>query len=254
MKIGYFFKGIAVASALVLSACGPAEEDRGSREDVVEKSDAERLEELQDGQGKADFPAPCGQETCEYDMCGYDCTTAGSQCVRSCADVDAREESYVLFNASGAENVRLDSRDLAYVPRFSLDRVLLYGCDVFDYSNGESDDLEIKYKKIYKGAFAVGQPQNIGEDAYVYIRDFQGPGSYMASARYSPNSQASDSDRYWGKDVCGVEVDALSNGGIRGEFVCDAVPSKGGGASVRLVGEFECGVNAMDLQFVDLGE
>lgn len=247
----------ALAVMLTMTACGATEpEANDGVDDTPERSDADYLAEASDKDskdGKADSPAPCGQEMCDRVLCGYDCTTSGTQCERACSSTDARADSYVLFNVSGTEDARLDSRDLAYVPKLSLKRVLLYGCELWDYSDGSRDALEVKYKKIYNGAFAVGQPESIGDDAYIFIETFEGPGSYLASGKYSRNTNASKAkDYYWDSETCGVEIDVLDNGGIRGEFVCGAIPNRSNNSSVRMVGEFECGVNAMDLEFIDL--
>ena len=101
----------ALAMMLTTTACGATEpEANDGVDDTPERSDADYLAEASDKDskdGKADSPAPCGQEMCDRALCGYDCTTSGTQCERACSSTDARADSYVLFNVSGAEDACL---------------------------------------------------------------------------------------------------------------------------------------------------
>lgn len=255
-----------LAGLLALSACGTPEDDTpttGPEGNAVESTDEDGFQEvdLADQLGeaqtdsKSDAPSQCGTDSCSADLCGYDCSTSGQQCDRACDSADRDADTYVLFNVSGARDARLDSRDLEYKPKLALNNVLIYGCELWDFSSGEYDGLEISYKKVYNASFQLGGPKNIGENAKIYIKPFEGPGSYQATGFYAASSaERGERNYFWGKETCGVELEIIDGGAVRGEFVCGSVPNRqdGNSSTVRMVGEFECGIGSMNPEFIAL--
>ena len=52
--------------------------------------------------GKSDDARACGDETCTYRECGYDCTAVGAQCTERCAPAPARSTKIIRWTASVA--------------------------------------------------------------------------------------------------------------------------------------------------------
>lgn len=196
--------------------------------------------------GKADDAARCGEDLCARSLCGYDCATAGQQCVRACAFEDARPDTFVRASITGSEDMALDSRNYEYKPVLSLNNALFYGCDVWDFSSQERDGFEVNYREVFQGAFAVGDPKHIGADLTIYVEPFEGPGSYPAQLIFTTSSDARAEGIGWSqKEACLMSVDVTAEGGLKGSFTCEGVPNHKTEATIDVEGEFQCGVNAM---------
>jgi hypothetical protein len=219
----------AIAMCLVITGC------------VADGSE----EEFEFGQsipvqsGKSDEPRACGTESCVPELCGYDCSVAGEQATKECAATDGRATSFVAGSVSGGSS--FDSRTNPYVPVFSLDNVLVYGCELWDYSDGAYDGLQVQFEELIHSAFIVdpNDPRRVGKDFGLYIDHFAGPGSYRASAHDSASSEAV---RYGQKDACSTDVAVDSAGTVSGSYSC-SITSNGGSVSVQ--GTFSCAKNAM---------
>ena len=201
------------------------------------------------GDEKSDEPRSCGEDSCAPILCGYDCTVAGSQCERGCASADDRASTYVQATFSGAHSSTLDTRQTPFVPVFSLDNVLVYGCDLWDFSNQQYDGLEIEVEELVHASFVVNpsDPTRHDRKLIAYIKGFTGPGSYRAEAMFRARH---DAPQFYAGDACSVDVAASPSGGIQGTFDCTIAARDGTGASVAARGEFACARNAMDPLFV----
>ena len=192
--------------------------------------------------GKADGPAVCGAESCAPELCGYDCTTQGAQCAQACASEDDRAGAFVAGSVGGAEQTSFDSRNNPYAPVFSLDNVLVYGCNLWDFSDQTHDGLEIQFEELVHDGFTVSttDPTQTDRSLDVYVSHFQGPGSYRAEARYASRQ---DATQYRAADACALDVAADASRGLTGTFHC-AIASASG-ATVSVDGTFGCPENAM---------
>lgn len=220
----------AIAMCLAVTGClaGDAEEEAFEFGQSKPSSD-----------GKSDEARACGAESCAPALCGYDCTEQGEQCERSCAASDGRASSFV---AATVGSTSFDSRTNPYVPVFSLDNVLVYGCELWDYSSGAYDGLQIQYEELIHSSFTVNasDPTRTKHDFGLYVAPFTGPGSYRAQAQYRASH---DSTQYAQKDACSLDVEADGMGGIKGRFDCTIGSQNAGSISVR--GTFACAENAM---------
>jgi hypothetical protein len=194
--------------------------------------------------GKSDEVRACGAQSCVPRLCGYDCATAGSQCTEACGAEDARAQAFVTATVSGAESTTFDSRATPFDPVFALDNVLVYGCELWDFSDGSKDGLEIQFEELVHSSFVVdpNDPTRYDRKLDVYVAPFTGPGSYRGEALYTSRH---DAPRYYAKDGCAVDVSTDAAHGARGTFRCDLARRDGGGA-VTVTGEFGCPVNAMN--------
>lgn len=191
--------------------------------------------------GKSDGPQACGDQSCEPELCGYDCSTQGEQATRACAETDGRPDTFVAATAGGSA---FDSRNNPYAPVFSLDKVLVYGCELWDFSSGTYDGLEIQYEELIHSSFIVNpnDPTRTARHFDMYIGHFVGPGSYTADAMYQAST---DSTRYGQKDACSVDVAVDAKGTVSGTYSC-TIEANGGGGSVAVSGSFGCAKNAMN--------
>lgn len=194
--------------------------------------------------GKSDDARACGTQSCVPRLCGYDCGTAGSQCAESCAADDARAQAFVTATVGGSESASFDSRTTPFDPVFALDNVLVYGCELWDFSDQSKDGLEIEFEELVHSSFVVdpNDPTRYDHKLDVYISPFTGPGSYRAEAAYTARH---DAPRYYAKDGCTVDVSTDAARGVHGTFRCDLARRDVAG-SVSVTGEFGCPVNAMN--------
>lgn len=236
-----------------LSACGeealsPAEQTPQEADFNPESESFDDLSEAKQLNAKADQAFECGQGVCSNVLCGYDCGSSGQQCQRSCAEADTRQDTFVKLQVSGSESASVDSTTLAYEPTISLSNVVFYGCQLWDFSNQEYDGLEIQYRDIRKGAFLFGDPYDYGIEANIYIKPFEGPGSYIAEGFVSMNSaRRKEKDYYYQKQSCGVSVDVDAQGAVSGEIFCEEVAHKSDARKIKITGSFGCGKNALKL-------
>ncbi|CAN5184874.1 hypothetical protein BH11MYX1_BH11MYX1_05290 [soil metagenome] len=188
--------------------------------------------------GKADAPRACGEGTCAAMLCGYDCTTEGQQCTRTCAATEGREHAFVTATVGGTT---IDTRTTPYAPVWDLDDVLVYGCNLWDFSNQTQDGLEIELTELRHSSFIVdpNDPSRYDHKLDVYVARFTGPGSYAAEGLYAANETA---PRAYTKDGCSVDVTAAADGGLHGTFACHLGSEAG---ATELHGEFGCPVDAM---------
>jgi hypothetical protein len=190
--------------------------------------------------GKSDEPRACGTESCVVDLCGYDCSVTGEQAKKECADTDGRASTFVAGSVSGGGS--FDSRSNPYAPVFSLDNVLVYGCELWDYSDGAYDGLQVQFEELIHSSFVVdpNDPRRTGKEFSFYIDHFAGPGSYRAGAHYSASS---DTTRFGQNDACSTDVAVDSAGTVSGSYSCTISSPAGGSVSVS--GTFGCAKNSM---------
>jgi hypothetical protein len=191
--------------------------------------------------GKSDGPQSCGAGSCLPELCGYNASVAGEQATKECATTDGRPDTFVTGSTGGST---FDSRTNPYAPVFSLDKVLVYGCDLWDFSSGAYDGLEIQYEELIHSSFVVNtnDPTRTARHFDMYIGHFAGPGSYKADAMYQASS---DSTRYGQNEACTVDVSVDANATVSGTYSCTIAAASGGG-SVSVSGSFGCAKNAMD--------
>jgi hypothetical protein len=222
---------IAAAIAMSLAAFGCATDSSD------EPFDFDQARPMQDGKGDA---VGCGAGSCEPYLCDFDCTTAGQQCSKTCAAEDGRPNAFVAASVGGSS---FDSRNNPYVPRLALDNVLVYGCNLWDFSSQAYDGLEISYKELIHSSFTVNKddPTRTKANFGLYTKGFTGPGSYRAEAHYEASS---DAQRYAAEDACSLDVADDGAGGIKGSFDCTI--SADGSGSVSVKGTFACPQAAVD--------
>jgi len=198
--------------------------------------------------GKSDEARACGSSSCAPRLCGYDCTAGGSQCAQTCAASDGRAEAFVTASFSGAHSSAFDSRATPFDEVFALDNVLIYGCELWDFSNQSKDGLEIELTELIHSSFVVNpnDPTRHDRKFMAYVAPFTGPGSYRGEAMFQANQDAA---RFYQKDACMVDIAADGTGGIRGTFECQ-IGQLDGSATVGVTGTFGCPINAMDPLFV----
>lgn len=192
----------------------------------------------------ADEGAASGQEQAQTECSyrGYDCSVSGQMCTAKCYDTDADKDAFVKFSAAGRT---VDSRSVPYTPVLSLSNVLVYGCQLWDFSDKTHQGLGIQYKKLVQGALFAGDPSDFQDDMEVYVPSFTGPGHYEADAHYTASDEAKERGEYFRKaGACSMDVASDGAGGVKGHFSCDAIPSKNG-ASISMSGDFACGGSAL---------
>jgi hypothetical protein len=191
--------------------------------------------------GKSDEPQACGTDSCEPSLCGYDCSVAGEQATKSCAATDGGASTFV---AGAVNGTTFDSRTNPYAPVFSLDKVLVYGCDLWDYTSGDYDGLEVRFEELIHSSFVVNpnDPTRFGRDFGLYIDHFVGPGSYTASAHYQPSDAGT---RYYSKDACSIDVSVDASGTVSGSYNC-VIASQASSGNVGVKGTFGCSKSSMD--------
>jgi hypothetical protein len=191
--------------------------------------------------GKGDVVACTETESCEWELCGYDCTTRGAQCTRSCAAADTRPEAFVASNL-------FDSRMYPYEPRLSLDDVIIYGCRVWDLSDGTHDALDVQFQQLIHASIALDpdDPARHGHEFRLQIDRLLGPGSYRANGLYQASH---DAPEHFTENGCAVDVASDGKGGLTGRFDCELRAAAGGTKSVA--GTFGCGENATKPIFVN---
>ncbi len=236
-------------------SCGEVENE--AEEEIRTDDFASQLADAKASQdGKDDEPSRCGEDTCQRSLCGYDCSVSGQQCERACADDDTGEV-LVKLNVSGSISKEYSSENFTNEPILSLNDVLIFGCDLWDFSSGDRDDLVISYSEVHKGAFAVGDTERLGPKATFEITDFQGPGSYQGDGFFTASSDQKKINNYFlARDACGFEVEKTATG-ISGNIVCANLPitrfnEANPDASIKIEAEFSCGIDAMDPQFIKL--
>jgi len=226
----------AIAMSLLAAACvadEAADEEFGFEQSVPEPMS-----------GKSDEPRACGEESCLPELCGYDLSKQGVQATESCAAEDGRASTFVSATIGGSETGSFDSRTNPYVPRLQLDNVLVYGCELWDFSGDAYDGLEIEYQELIHSSFTVNanDPTRTKKDFKLYIKGVEGPGSYRAQAMYRA---ANDAALYAGNDACSVDVTVDDSGTVSGAYEC-TIPARMSSASVGVTGTFACGKNAMN--------
>ncbi len=244
-------KTILVLFLLLTFGCGDAE--NSSQQESTQKQDLDadlaRVKANQDT--KNDAVISCGTGTCSSILCGYDCSTSGQQCVKACS-TEASGKPSVSAKISGGTSKSLNSDDFVYERVFSLNNVLYFGCDLWDYSSGERDDLVISFREVLSASFQAGGPRDIGSDLQLEIRNFEGPGSYQGIGYYSENSaKRADEDYFVTDEGCGFEIEKTEIG-ISGTIVCRNVPNKKSSASIAISAEFQCGGDALDPQIITM--
>ncbi|MEZ4462866.1 MAG: hypothetical protein R3E66_24690 [bacterium] len=247
------FKNLGyVGWILVVVSMGCGDDSSQGTELAADRSSfSDQLDTAKKLQTKGDEFVACGSDTCEPSACGYDCTVVG-QCERACALVPQRDQTEVKLDITGSITTKLDSTEHAFEPVLSLDNVLFFGCELWDFSNQTRDDLEVSFAEIYRGGFAVGDPENIGRRAVIDIRDYRGPGTYTANGFFSESSaQREKNDYYYGTDACTMTVRESDHHGIAGEITCD-IPNKSLPRNIRMTGTFACGMDAMSVQIIKL--
>lgn len=191
--------------------------------------------------GKSDDARACGDDACAPRECGYDCTTAGEQCTQACAAAPGRADAFVAATVEGST---IDSRNTPFDEVFSLDNVLVYGCELWDFSNQAKDGLEIQLQELRHSSFTVNpnDPTTFDRKLDVYVAPFTGPGSYSGDGLFQANQ---DAPRYFGSDACSVDVTATETGGLHGTFECRLASNGSSGGAIEMRGEFGCPVDAM---------
>jgi hypothetical protein len=184
--------------------------------------------------GKGDSAVSCGGSTCDASLCAWDCSTAGQLCAEACT-TDSKSAAYVQAYVNGAASTSFDSRSTPYVPKFSLDNVLIYGCDLWNFADHQG--LEIEYDELIHSSFTVdpNDPPRYQRKLDIFVDGLKGPGSYTGAE--GSFEMASGSPQYASRTGCRVDV-AAQDGGLSGSFSCDL-----NGASVS--GQFSCPGNAL---------
>ena len=197
-----------------------------------------------DPDGKSDEVRACGETSCVPRLCGYDCTATGSQCTETCAASDGRATAYVAAQVSGSYTGSFDSRTNPFDPVFALDNVLVYGCELWDFSNQTQDGLEIEFEELVHSSFVVdpSDPTRHDRRLVVYTAPFTGPGSYRGEALFTARH---DAPRFYARDACAVDITTNADHTVLGTFSCTLPAGAGGSGSVTVRGEFACPVNAM---------
>jgi hypothetical protein len=185
--------------------------------------------------GKGDSDIQCGASTCAGNLCGWDCSAAGQACTEACT-TDGRANVYVTAQA-GSDSV--DSRQTPYKPKYALDNVLIYGCEIWHFADG-SQGLEIQYDELIHSSFTVdpSDPARYQRKLDVYAGRFAGAGDYKAEAMFVHSSDADAAgERYVTHDGCTVHA-AAADGGLAGTFSCSLATQSG--ATTSMSGQFAC--------------
>ncbi len=181
--------------------------------------------------------------SCESGRSGYDCSVSGQMCKDRCYPTDERKDAFVSVNVAGKA---LDSRAVPFDPVLSLDHVIEYGCDLWDFSDKTHQGLGIQYEKLIAGAFTTDQKSDFEDKLEVYVPRFLGPGQYTADARFVASDEDEAAGRTYAQGgACSVTMDSDGSGGVKGTFSCPSIASKTG-MGVAMNGEFACPGSAMD--------
>jgi hypothetical protein len=187
--------------------------------------------------GKGDSPVACGGSTCDPSLCAWDCSAQGAACTEACT-TESRMDAYVTATVSGNASTSFDSRATPYVPKYSLDNVLIYGCELWNF--GDHQGLEIQYTELVHSAFTVdpNDPTVYQRKLDIFVDNLHGAGSY--SGAEGSFEMSNTSDQFVQRDGCTVDAEAQA-GGLGGSFNCSL-----GGASVS--GQFACPGNSLSGQ------
>lgn len=231
-------KTFSLLSLVLLGACAT---DAAGTDDDGAPFDTQSVP---DPDGKSDTVQSCGTSECVPSLCGYDCTETGAQCTRTCAPEAGRDRAFVRATVDGTV---LDTRDTPYAPVWDLDNVLIYGCELWDFTNQVKDGLEIELQQLRHSSFLVNpnDPTRHDHKLLVYVVPYTGPGSYRGQAIYAANER---STRYFSKDACDVDITAGPNGSVHGTFTCQ-ISAAETTSSVSVTGEFGCPIDAMSPVF-----
>lgn len=231
-------KTLSLLSLALLTACATDPVDDGDPSPIETPS-------VPNPDGKSDTIRACGDTSCEARLCGYDCTTVGEQCTQTCAPTAAREQAFVTARVGGTT---IDTRDTPYAPVWDLDNVLVYGCELWDFSSQVKDGLEIQIEQLRHAPFVIdpNNPRRHDHKLVVYVAPFTGPGSYRGEGLYAANEHAT---HYYAKDACEVDVAAGEDGAIHGTFACRLPAAGGATGAIEMSGEFACPVDAMSPVF-----
>jgi hypothetical protein len=224
---------LAILPACATDAADPSLPQAGQPGDIPQPS----------GDGKADSaPVSCGDDTCASALCSFDASAPGEQLVRACVD-EGRDRAFVAASVTGAESASVDSRTNPYEPGLSLDNVLIYGCDVWNYA-ADNKGLEIEYTELRHGALtAGGAPSEFDHKIDIYLPYFTGAGTYTGQGAYTASDIAeSAGHRYEATEGCTATV---AEDGTSGTFECTLADEAS--AEVTVSGSFACPGNAIDL-------
>lgn len=155
--------------------------------------------------GKGDGERQCGAQSCDASLCAFDCSHAGAGCTEACT-TEGRPSAFVTATITGAESASVDSRRTPYVPRLALDNVLIYGCDLWNFSGGKQG-LEIELTELIHSSFAVNpqDPTRNGNRLDIYMSPFTSAGDYSAEGSYQRTSEAAAAGRsYTSSAGCSV--------------------------------------------------
>jgi hypothetical protein len=228
---------LVLAAALVLSVSGCVAEQAG---DDFEFGQGRPMKS-----GKSDAAA-CGSagDVCEPALCDFDCSNAGQQCMPACANEGDAASTGVRGEVSGY--TLFDSSRNPYLPVVSTDNVLVYGCNLWDYTDETYDGLEVTYTELIHAPLVVdaSDPRRTQHDFGLYIDDFRGPGSYRAAGHYAASH---DTTKFEAKDACSLDVGSDGAGGIFGEFRCEIVAENNAAPPVTVNGSFSCPRGALNL-------
>ena len=193
--------------------------------------------------GKGDGERPCGGTSCDASLCGFDCSQAGAPCVEACT-TEGRPNAFVAATITGAESASVDSRLTPYVPRWALDNVMIYGCDLWSFSSGKQG-LEIELTELIHSSFVVNpaDPTRDRNRLDVYISPFASAGDYAAEGSYQPSSEAAAAGRRY-TTAAGCTAHITNTAGIAGTFSCNLANANG--STVTMTGQFACPGNAVD--------
>lgn len=237
------FASVLMVSGVVVSA--------GCTDDVEQdRADREPSAIIRDQQAsKADGYSRCSG--CGSDLCGMACA-AGKLCIPTCMAADGRATSFVRFAVTGAEAWTFDTRGVPFTPVFRFDNIIIWGTEVWEFRSDVGQPVlrngfDIRFDDIDHAALTASQPFKKGASISVYIRDFQGPGTYRAEASFTRSETrplaggaVTASPRYAQPNVCSVVVSAAGSkkeDGLRGTFECPTVKSASG-AAIGITGEF----------------
>lgn len=240
-------KAILSAALAALAFAGCANDQL---EDRVERDDDDLLSEQADG--KADGYSACGDACGEW-RCGYEWAAGKVYGSPVCFGDDSDAATRLAFSMSGSESASFDTRNVPFKPVLRLDRVYMYGLDIWNF--GTRSGFELLFRDITKGAFVLNGAHNKGISLALYTKEFTGPGEYtaevgitMSSERTTFNGPATVGNHYSTRDGCKLKVEANTEpqGGFRGSFNCANVANKEGNRAIRLSGEFLIPATAVD--------
>jgi hypothetical protein len=225
---------ILLAASLFASACATSGPDDSFQPGGIPQPPANG--------GKGDSPVSCGAGTCDASLCAWDCSSSNAMCAEACT-TEARQSAYVTANVGGSAQASFDSRSTAYMPKYALDNVLIYGCELWNF--GDHQGLEIEYTELVHSSFTVdaSDPSRYQRKLDIFVDGLHGAGSYSGAEGSFETSNTSD--RYVKRDGCTVDAQS-QDGGLSGSFSCQ-LPS-GSGGSVSVSGQFACPGNSLSGQ------